>query len=79
MVSVNILFVYDRVDSVATSFDLTPYSGTNTSMTIDDVNYKLYILNGQSPNTFGLIKIDIGTLTDEGLHSLGSTPGFTKG
>jgi hypothetical protein len=79
LVSGNELFVYDGVNSVATSFDLTPYSGTNTSMTIDEVNNKLYILNVQSPNTFGLIKIDIGTLTDEGLYSLGSIPGFTNG
>jgi hypothetical protein len=79
LVSGNELFVYDGVGSVATSFDLTPYSGTNTSMTIDEVNNKLYILNVQSPNTFGLIKIDIGTLTDEGLYSLVSIPGFTNG
>jgi len=79
LVSGNELFVYDGVNSVATSFDLTPYSGTNTSMTIDEANNKLYILNVQSPNTFGLIKIDIGTLTDEGLYSLGSIPGFTNG
>jgi hypothetical protein len=73
------LFVYDSPSNVVTYFDLTSYSGTNTSMTIDEVNNKLYILNVQSPSTFGLIKIDIGTLTDEGLYSLGSAPGFTNG
>jgi hypothetical protein len=78
LVSGNELFVYDGVGSVATSFDLTPYSGTNTSMTIDEVNNKLYILNVQSPDIFGLIKIDIGTLTDEGLIGLGQQTGFTN-
>jgi hypothetical protein len=73
------LFVYDSPSNVATYVDLTPYSGTNTSMTIDEVNNKLYILNVQSPNTFGLIKIDIGTLTNEGLYSLGLASGFTNG
>jgi hypothetical protein len=72
------LFVYGSLSAVA-DIDLSSYSGTNTSMTIDEVNNKLYILNVQSPNTFGLIKIDIGTLTDEGLYSLGSAPGFTNG
>jgi hypothetical protein len=30
-------------------------------------------------NVFGLIKIDITTLTDEGLFTIGSYPGFTNG
>jgi hypothetical protein len=79
LVSGNELFVYDGVGSVVSTFDLTSYSGTNTSMTIDEVNNKLYILNIQSPDIFGLIRIDINTLTDEGLFSLGSSPGFTNG
>jgi hypothetical protein len=58
--------------------DLTSYSGTNTSMTIDEINNKLYILNVQSPDIFGLIKVDIGTLSDEGLFNLGTT-GFNNG
>ena len=58
--------------------DLTSYSGTNTSMAIDETNNKLYILNVDG-NVFGLIKIDIGTLTDEGLITLGSYPGYTNG
>jgi hypothetical protein len=47
-------------------------------MIIDEVNNKLYILNVQSPDIFGLIKIDIGTLSDEGLFNLGTT-GFNNG
>jgi hypothetical protein len=58
--------------------DLTSYSGTNTSMTIDQNNNKLYILNVVG-DLFGLIKIDITTLTDEGLFTIGSYPGFTNG
>ena len=73
------LLVYDSPSTVTYDVNLTTYSGTNTSMTIDITNNKLYILNVQSPNTFGLIKIDIGTLTNEGLYSLGSSPGFTNG
>jgi hypothetical protein len=72
------LFVYDSLSAVA-DIDLSSYSGTNTSMIIDEVNNKLYILNVQSTGIFGLIKIDIGTLTDEGLFTIGSYPGFTNG
>jgi hypothetical protein len=61
-----------------TEIDLTSYSGTNTSMTIDQNNNKLYILNVVG-NVFGLIKIDITTLTDEGLFTLGSYAGYTNG
>jgi hypothetical protein len=59
--------------------DIFSYSGTNTSMTIDEINNKLYILNVQSPDIFGLIKVDIGTLSDEGLFNLGTFTGFTNG
>jgi hypothetical protein len=72
------LFVYDSPSNVTTYVDLTPYSGTNTSMTIDVTNNKLYILNVVG-NVFGLIKIDITTLTDEGLFTLGSYAGYTNG
>lgn len=72
------LFVYDGAGSVASYIDLTSYSGTNTSMTIDVNNNKLYILNVVG-NVFGLIKIDIGTLTDEGITTLGNFIGFTNG
>jgi hypothetical protein len=72
------LFVYDSPSTPTYYFDLTQYSGTNTSMIIDEVNNKLYILNVQSPDIFGLIKIDIGTLSDEGLFNLGTT-GFNNG
>jgi hypothetical protein len=73
------LFVYDSPSTVATYVDLTPYSGTNTSMTIDEINNKLYILNVQSPDIFGLIKVDIGTLSDEGLFNLSTFTGFNNG
>ena len=71
------LFVYDSLSAV-TNIDLSSYSGTNTSMTIDVNNNKLYILNVVG-NVFGLIKIDIGTLTDEGITTLGNFIGFTNG
>jgi hypothetical protein len=54
------------------------YGGTNTSMTIDENNNKLYILNVVG-NVFGLIKIDIPTLNDEGLTILSNFTGFTNG
>jgi hypothetical protein len=54
------------------------YGGTNTSMTIDENNNKLYILNVVG-SVFGLIKIDIPTLNDEGLTILGNFTGFTNG
>jgi hypothetical protein len=54
------------------------YGGRNTSMTIDENNNKLYILNVVG-NVFGLIKIDIPTLNDEGLTILGNFTGFTNG
>jgi hypothetical protein len=47
-------------------------------MIIDQVNNKLYILNVDG-DIFGLIKIDIGTLTDEGLTTLGTYTGYTDG
>jgi hypothetical protein len=47
-------------------------------MAIDETNNKLYILNVDG-NVFGLIKIDISTLTDEGLITLGTYTGFTNG
>lgn len=72
------LFVYDAPGSPVVYVDLTPYSGTNTSMTIDANNNKLYILNVDG-NTFGLIKIDISTFADEGLTVLGTYTGFTNG
>jgi len=72
------LFIYDAVGSATSYVDLTPYSGTNTSMTIDINNNKLYILNVDD-NVFGLIKIDITTLTDEGLSVLGTYSGKSNG
>jgi hypothetical protein len=72
------LMIYDG-GGFSSEIDLTSYSGTNTSMTIDEVNNKLYILNVQSPNIFGLIKIDIGTFNDEGLTVIGNFVGFTNG
>lgn len=72
------LFVYNNPGSAISYVDLTPYSGTNTSMVIDEANNKLYILNVNG-NVFGLIKIDIGTLTDEGLSTINTYPGFTNG
>ncbi len=47
-------------------------------MTIDINNNKLYILNVDD-NVFGLIKIDITTLTDEGLSVLGTYSGKSNG
>jgi hypothetical protein len=73
------LFVYDSPSTTVTYVDLTTYSGTNTSMTIDETNNKLYILNVQSPEIFGLIKVDIATLSDEGLFNLGTFTGFNNG
>jgi len=78
LVDGQILFVYDGESSVLIDFDLTTYSGTNTSMTIDVNNNKLYILNVVG-NVFGLIKIDISTLTDEGLTVLDTYVGYTNG
>ena len=71
------LMIYDG-GGFNSEIDLTSYSGTNTSMTIDQNNNKLYILNVVG-NVFGLIKIDITTLTDEGLFPLGSYAGYTNG
>jgi hypothetical protein len=71
------LMIYDG-GGFNSEIDLTSYSGTNTSMTIDQNNNKLYILNVVG-NVFGLIKIDITTLTDEGLFTLGSYAGYTNG
>jgi hypothetical protein len=71
------LFVYNSL-SAATDIDLSSYNGTNTSMAIDEVNNKLYVLNVVG-NVFGLIKIDISTLTDEGLITLGTYTGRTNG
>jgi hypothetical protein len=71
------LMIYDG-GGFNSEIDLTSYSGTNTSMTIDQNNNKLYILNVVG-NVFGLIKIDITTLTDEGLFPLGSYAGRTNG
>ena len=72
------LITYSNPGVIDSVIDLTSYSGTNTSMTIDQVNNKLYILNVDG-NVFGLIKIDIGTLTDEGLTTLSNYVGFTDG
>ena len=47
-------------------------------MAIDETNNKLYVLNVVG-NVFGLIKIDISTLTDEGLITLGTYTGRTNG
>jgi hypothetical protein len=71
------LMIYDG-GGFNSEIDLTSYSGTNTSMTIDQNNNKLYILNVVG-NVFGLIKIDMTTLTDEGLFTLGSYAGYTNG
>jgi hypothetical protein len=71
------VLIYD-VSGVYGYVNINSYSGTNTSMTIDETNNKLYILNVVG-NVFGLIKIDITTLTDEGLFTIGSYPGFTNG
>jgi surface protein len=71
-------FMVYRSSGFYQEIDLTSYSGTNTSMTIDEVNNKLYVLNVNG-NDFGLIKIDISTFSDEGLFDLGSYPGFTNG
>jgi surface protein len=77
LVDSQILFVYDSL-SAAADIDLSSYNGTNTSMAIDETNNKLYVLNVVG-NVFGLIKIDISTLTDEGLITLGTYAGFTNG
>ena len=71
------LMIYDG-GGFSSEIDLTSYSGTNTSMAIDEVNNKLYILNVVG-NIFGLIKIDIGTFNDEGLTVIGDLGGFTNG
>jgi len=65
--------------TIAQSYSISAYSGINTSMTIDDGNGKLYILNVESPNIFGLIRFDLTTRTFDGLYSLGSLSGFTNG
>jgi hypothetical protein len=72
------LITYSNPGVIDSIIDLTSYSGTNTSMIIDQVNNKLYILNVDG-DIFGLIKIDIGTLTDEGLTTLGTHTGYTDG
>jgi hypothetical protein len=71
------LMIYDG-GGFSSEIDLTSYSGTNTSMTIDINNNKLYILNVVG-NIFGLIKIDIGTFNDEGLTVISNFVGFTNG
>jgi hypothetical protein len=71
------LMIYDG-GGFSEEIDLTSYSGTNTSMTIDINNNKLYILNVVG-NIFGLIKINIGIFNDEGLFTIGSYSGFTNG
>jgi hypothetical protein len=71
------LMIYDG-GGFSLEIDLTSYSGTNTSMAIDEINNKLYILNVVG-NIFGLIKIDIGTFNDEGLTVIGNFVGFTNG
>jgi len=65
--------------TIVQSYSISAYSGTNTSMTIDEGNGKLYILNVESPNIFGLIRFDLTTRTFDGLYSLGSQPGYTNG
>lgn len=71
------LMIYDS-GGFSEEIDLTSYSGTNTSMVIDETNNKLYILNVDG-NVFGLIKINIGTFNDEGLTVIGDFVGFTNG
>lgn len=71
------LMIYDG-GGFSQEIDLTSYSGTNTSMTIDQVYNKLYILNVVG-NVFGLIKIDIGTFNDEGLSVIANFVIFTNG
>jgi len=73
------LFVYGSPTNVVASLDLTPYSGTNTSIAIGEVNNELYVLNVQSPDIFGIIVIKIGTLSIDGLYSLGTFTGFNNG
>jgi hypothetical protein len=71
------VLIYD-VSGLYGYVNINSYSGTNTSMSIDETNNKLYILNVVG-SVFGLIKIDIPTLNDDGLTTLGNFTGFTNG
>jgi hypothetical protein len=63
------------VDSVS----LTGYSGSNISMTYDNNSDKIYILNVDASNNFGLIKFDCASQTIDGFSTLGNYPTFTNG